>query len=166
VTAPRRATARRHGRVAPRRWRRPDGGAATVEFVLIAVLIMTPLLYVVLAVFEVQRNAFAVTQAAREAGRAFATADDVSSGEERARYAMALALRDQGLPPDGAELRFGPVGSGCAGAGPVTLDPGADLEVCVTRVYRIPAVPAYLDAGRNTVTARYVAHLDDFRSAG
>ncbi|MFI5955247.1 hypothetical protein [Cryptosporangium sp. NPDC051539] len=52
--------------------RRPrgDDGSAIIEFVWGGVLLLVPLLYVVLAVFEVQRNAFAVTEAAREAGRA------------------------------------------------------------------------------------------------
>jgi hypothetical protein len=143
-----------------------DAGAASIEFVFLGVLIMVPLLYLVIAVFEVQRNALAVTQAAREAGRAFGTADTVAAGEERARYAMELALRDQGLDPSGAELRFGPVGAGCSGGGAATLDPGADFEVCVVRVFRVPAVPTYFDGGNNSVTGRYVVHIDDFRSAG
>ena len=142
-----------------------DGGAATIEFVFLGILVMVPLLYLVIAVFEVQRNALAVTLAAREAGRAFGTADDVAAADQRARYAMELALRDQGLSPDGAELRYGPVGAGCAGGGAATLDPGADFEVCVVRVFRVPAVPSYFDGGNNSVTGRYVVHIDDFRSA-
>lgn len=127
---------------------------------------LVPLLYLVIAVFEVQRNAFAVTQAAREAGRAFSTADEVASAEDRARYAMTVALRDQGLAPDGTDLRFGAVGSGCTGDGSATLEPGADFEVCVVRVYRIPGIPTYFDGGNNTVTGRYIVHVDDYRSAG
>ena len=147
------------------RGRRTDRGAATVEFLFLGILVLVPLLYLVIAVFEVQRNAFAVTQAAREAGRAFSTADDTASAEDRARYAMTLALADQDLTPDGTDLRFGPVGSGCAGGG-ATLDPGADFEVCVVRVYRIPGIPSYFDGGNNTVTGRYIVHIDDYRSAG
>jgi hypothetical protein len=152
-------------RHSPRR-RRParDGGAATVEFVFIGVMTLVPLLYLVLAVFEAQRNTFAVTQAAKEAGRAYATADDPESGLVRARYAMRLALADQGL--DGqAELRFGPVGAGCAGIEPPELVPGTEFEVCVRRTFRLPAVPSVLDGGRNTVSGRSLVHVDDFRSA-
>ncbi|MDQ1659219.1 MAG: hypothetical protein QOD41_4302 [Cryptosporangiaceae bacterium] len=142
-----------------------DRGAATIEFVFLGILVLVPLLYLVIAVFEVQRNAFAVTQAAREAGRAFSTADDIASAEGRARYAMTIALRDQGLTPDGTDLRFGAVGSGCTGGGSATLEPGADFEVCVVRVYRIPGIPTYFDGGNNTVTGRYIVHVDDYRSA-
>jgi Flp pilus assembly protein TadG len=144
--------------------KRHDDGAASIEFVFLGILIMVPLLYLVIAAFEVQRNAFAVTQAAREAGRAFGTAEDLTGAEERARYAMELALRDQGLEPSGTELRYGPVGGGCADGGAASLDPGTDFEVCVVRTFAVPAVPSYFDGGNNTVTGRYVVHIDNFRS--
>lgn len=141
-----------------------DRGAATIEFVFLGILVMVPLLYLVIAAFELQRNAFAVTEAARQAGRAMATADDVATGEERARYAMRLALSDQGLDADDAELRYGAVGSGCDGGGVDELAPGSDFEVCVIRTFRLPAVPSYFDGGNNSVTGRYIVHIDDFRS--
>lgn len=169
--------------------RRPAGeaGSASVEFVFVGVLLLVPLFYLVLALFEVQRNAFAVTEAAREAGRAFATADDDSTALARAVYAVQLALTDQGLTGP-AQLRWGAVGAGCAGSevevpegaedehglnvhstvspgmGP-PLVPGSDFEVCVVRTYRMPGVPSVLDGGRNRVRARYVVHIDEFRGS-
>ncbi len=157
---------RRVGSGGGRRRVRGDRGAATIEFVFLGVLVLVPLMYLVIAASEVQRNAFAVTQAAREAGRAYATADDPAAADGRARHAVTLAFRDQGLSPDGVELRYGAVGGGCADDGAATLEPGADFEICVVRTFRIPAVPTYVDAGNNTVTGRYVVHIDDFRSAG
>ena len=74
-----------------------DQGNALVEFSYLAVLLMVPLVYVLLTVFEVQRAAFAVTEAARQAGRAYATAEDAGQGQVRARAAATLALKDQGL---------------------------------------------------------------------
>lgn len=142
-----------------------DRGAASIEFVFLGVLVMVPLLYLVIAAFEVQRNAFAVTQAAREAGRAWSTADDATTADGRARYAMELALRDQGLDPAGTDLRYGAVGSGCADASAASLEPGAEFEVCVVRTFRVPAVPSYFDGGNNTVSGRFVVHVDDFRSS-
>lgn len=144
--------------------KRGDEGRAMIEFVFLAVLVMVPLLYLVVAVFELERNVFAVTQAAREAGRAYATADDAASAEDRARYAAALALRDQGLPADGTSLRYVPVSSECAGGGAQSLEPGAEFAVCVTRVVKLPAIPGYLSGRNNTVTGRYVVHVDEFRA--
>ena len=79
--------------------RRPTGddGNALVEFSYLAVLLMIPLVYVLLTVFQVQRAAFGVTEAARQAGRAYATATDEAQGRARARVAADLALQDQGL---------------------------------------------------------------------
>ncbi|MFG1921220.1 hypothetical protein [Cryptosporangium sp. NPDC048952] len=146
-----------------------DRGAATVEFVFAGVLLLLPLLYLALALSEVQRNAFAVTQAAREAGRAYATADDPATAPARAEYAVRLALDDQNLTGP-AELRWGPVGHSCQGlvvnaVNTPPFEPGARFELCVRRTYRIPGVPAFLDAGRNAVEARYVVRVDDLRGA-
>lgn len=79
--------------------RRPTGddGNALVEFSYLAVLLMIPLVYVLLTVFQVQRAAFGVTEAARQAGRAYATATDEAQGRARAQVAADLALQDQGL---------------------------------------------------------------------
>ena len=56
-----------------------------------------PLLYVVLAVFDAQRAAYAASAAARSAGRAFVTAPDQATGYARAREAVRLAYADQRL---------------------------------------------------------------------
>ena len=99
--------------------RRPTGddGNALVEFSYLAVLLMIPLVYVLLTVFQVQRAAFGVTEAARQAGRAYATATDEAQGRARARVAADLALQDQGLvlcpsclaPPTGQLVPCGTV---------------------------------------------------------
>ena len=65
--------------------RRPtgDAGNALVEFTYLAVLLMIPLVYVLLSAFQVQRAAFGVTEAARQAGRAYTTAIDPAAGRAR-----------------------------------------------------------------------------------
>ena len=79
--------------------RRPtgDGGNALVEFTYLAVLLMVPLVYVLLAGFQVQRAAFGATEAARQAGRAYARADSTAQGQARADAAARLAMTDQGI---------------------------------------------------------------------
>lgn len=148
--------------------RAADAGSATVEFVFLAVLVLVPLMYLVLAAFELQRNAFAVTQAAREAGRAYATADDPAGADERARYAARLAVEDQGLDPALMTVRYAPGRTGCDGAadgdGGQSLDPGAAFTVCVTQQYRLPGVPGYLAGRDNTVTGAFAVRIDEFRS--
>lgn len=74
-----------------------DAGNAMLEFVYLSILLMVPLVYLLTTVFQVQRAAFGVTEAARQAGRAYATAETADAGMVRARAAAEIALRDQGL---------------------------------------------------------------------
>lgn len=77
--------------------RRDERGSAIVEFVWLGLLLLIPLVWIVLSVFEVQRGAFGVTAAARAAGRAYALAPSDAAGEQRAQAAARQALADQGL---------------------------------------------------------------------
>jgi Flp pilus assembly protein TadG len=141
-----------------------DRGAAIIEFVLLGVVLLVPLMYLVLAVSTVQRNLYGVTQAAREAGRAYATGT-VDNATERADYAARLAMEDQGLSPEGVTVRYGPADADCRAASAASwpLVPGAEFVVCVTRAIIVPAVPGVVLGHRNTVTGRFVVHADDYR---
>lgn len=77
--------------------RRGEDGSALVELVWLGILLLVPLLWIVVSVFEVQRGAFAVSGAARAAGRAYALAPDDAEGRRRADAAARLALADQGV---------------------------------------------------------------------
>ncbi len=74
-----------------------ESGSALVELTWLGILLLLPMVWIVLSVFEVQRGAFGVTAAARSAGRAFALAPDDATGRQQARAAAAVALADQGL---------------------------------------------------------------------
>jgi Flp pilus assembly protein TadG len=161
VTACRRLAARPAAVAGPSQL---DGGAAIVEFVLLGMVLLVPLMYLVLAVSVVQRNVYGVTQAAREAGRAYATGT-AGNAADRAAYAARLAVEDQGLSPDGVALRYGPADADCDAAStePWPLTPGAEFALCVSRPITVPAVPGVLLGQRNTVTGRYLVHVDDYR---
>ena len=77
-------------------------GSALVELTWLGILLLVPMLWIVLSVFEVQRGAFAVSGAARAAGRAYALAPTDAEGRPRAEAAARQALADQGV--DGAPL--------------------------------------------------------------
>jgi Flp pilus assembly protein TadG len=76
--------------------RRNDRGSAVVEMAWLSVLLLVPLLWILLSVFEVQSGAFGTNAAARAAGRAYALAPDHAEGQRRAEHAARQALRDQG----------------------------------------------------------------------
>ena len=144
---------------------RDDAGTAIVEFVFVAVLVMVPLVYLIAAVATVQRNTLAVTQAARDAGRAFATSDSAAEAQRRVSAAIRLALADQGLPDD-VDVRFVASGASC-GAAPIVprLTPGAEFTVCVSRRVSLPAVPSVLTGRGIRTVGKYTVHLDDLRPA-
>ena len=140
-----------------------DVGNAVIEFIFVAVLILVPLVYFVVAVASVQRSSVAVTHAAREAGRAFATADSTDEGLQRAEVAVRLALADQGLSDD-ANLRYVEADKACQSdtIAPL-LSPGAQFAVCVVRYASLPGVPSLISGRGITTVGRYVLHIDDYR---
>ena len=143
---------------------RSDRGSAIVEFTFLALLVMVPLVYLVVAVAAVQRSSSAVGEAARAGGRAMATAATVESGEDRARAAVRITLADQGIAPDEAQIRVVDPRSDCDGPEvEPSLDAGAEYALCVIRRAEIPGVPTILGGRGVTTVGRYVVHIDDFR---
>ncbi len=140
-----------------------DAGSAVIEFVFVAVVVMVPLVYLIVAVATVQRSSLAVTQAAREAGRAFATSDSAAEAPGRAQVAARIALQNQHVT-SGAELRYVAAGASCdAAAIQPQLAAGAEFTVCVRRRLGIPAVPSVLTGKGITTVGRYTVHIDDYR---
>jgi len=136
-----------------------DGGSALIEFTLLATVLMVPFVYAVLCVFEVQRAAYALTAASREAGRAFVTAPDGVRADERARGAADLVLADHGVPSS-TGVRIECSETPC-------LSPGARVTVVLTTSVRLPFVPAWGDGRAATVPvrARHTEVVDGFREA-
>jgi hypothetical protein len=127
-----------------------DQGSALVEFVFLTVLLLVPLLYVVITAVAVQRSAFGMTAAARDAGRAYATAGSDTLGEARAEAAARLALHDQGVQwsPRGRVVRCGL----CSYA------PGSTFTVSLDAEVPVPLVPSWLCRDRCIASIDVAAH--------
>jgi len=129
-----------------RRRARDEAGTALIEFVWLAILLIVPLLYIVLAAFDTQRAAYAASAAARSAGRAFLTAPDQASGYARAEAAVRLAYGDQRLEDVPAvRITCRPDPRDC-------LSPGSVVRAEVHSSVALPLMPAAL--GSNTPTIR------------
>ena len=141
---------------------RRDDGSALVEFTWLAVLLMIPLVYVVLAAVSVQRAAFATTAAAREAARAYATAPSDEEGERRAEAAVALAMHDQGV-------RWTLSGR-VVDCGVCDFAPGSRFTVDLHTVVSLPFVPRWMCGSRClagiTVSGHHSEHIDCFAGTG
>jgi len=122
------------------RWPRGERGTALVEVVWLGIILLVPLVWIVLSVFEVQRGAFAVSSAARSAARAFALADTAAAGEADARAAIRQAFDDQG--GDRRDFTFDVT---CDG--PDCHVPGAVVTVRVRTRVDLPLLPDVLGAG-------------------
>lgn len=141
-----------------------ESGNAAIEFIFVALMILVPIVYFVTAVASIQRSNVGVAQAAREAGRAFASGESTADAVARARAAVRLALADQGLPDD-AEMRFVPADASCSSrAITPLLAPGAVFAVCVVRHAQLPGVPTLIAGHGITTVGRYLIHVDDFRT--
>lgn len=86
--------------------RRDDTGSALVELSWLAIILLVPLVWIVISVFEVQQGAFATSAAARAAGRAYALAPDDATGEARARAVVQQVMADQGTQGQRAQVRI------------------------------------------------------------
>ncbi len=130
--------------------RRTESGSALVEATWLALLLLVPLVYVLLAVFDVQRASYGVSGAARAAARAYSLAPDEGSAPARARAAATVALRDQRLDPDQVELsvRCRPAPGNC-------LAPGSVIRVELSHQVRLPLAPEAL--GGNAPSFRVAA---------
>ena len=85
----------RHGVV------RDERGSAVVEFVVLGVLMLIPLVYLVMMLARVQAGSYAVSQAAREAGRAYVTAEAGDQAAGRAEAAARIAFLDHSFEESG-----------------------------------------------------------------
>ncbi|KQW49278.1 hypothetical protein ASC77_11360 [Nocardioides sp. Root1257] len=118
---------------------RGEDGSALVELSWLGILLLVPMLWIVVSVFEVQRGAFAVSGAARAAGRAYALAPTDAEGRARAQAAARQALADQGVgdAPLDVEITCTPYPHDCHSGTSV-------ITVVVSSRVDLPLMPAML----------------------
>jgi Flp pilus assembly protein TadG len=124
--------------------RRGESGSALVEVTWLAILLLVPLVWIMVSAFEVQRGAFAVTAAARAAGRAYALAPDEQTALLRATAVAQQTLDDQGTPGMEVEVEVT-----CSNGPGRCLEGTSVITVEVVSAVRLPAVPEVLRTGRS-----------------
>ena len=139
-------------------WKAPaEQGSAVVEFVFLAVLLMVPLFHLVMVLARLQAGAYAVSGAAREAGRAYTTATVPAKAPARAEAAAGVAFSDQGF--DG----LGSVSIACDGD--PCLRPDGRVVVTASVTVPLPLVPSVFAGVLPTsipISATHVATVDRF----
>lgn len=139
-----------------------ERGTAIVEFVWLALLLLVPLLYIVLAVFDTQRTSYAASAAARSASRAFVTSPDQETAFARAEAAARLAFTDQGFDVADFTLTIS-----CRPDPGHCLAPGSVVAAEIHSAADLPLVPAALGSHtpRISVTAIHSSPYGTFREA-
>ena len=134
-------------------------GTATVEFIWMSLLLLVPLIYVLLAVFDTQRAAYGVSTASRAAALAFLQSPDAASGERRAQVAARVALDDQGITGARVDVTCLPSASDC-------FEPGSSVRVVVRATQRLPLTPRALgpQLGGITVDSTHTEPYGSFRA--
>ena len=140
--------------------RRNDQGSALVELTWLGILLLVPILWIVVSVFEVQRGAFATSGAARAAGRAYTLAATDAEGHARASAAAQQALADQGVPGQPLQLTVSctPVPSNCH-------VPGSTVTVVVRSRVDLPLLPDVVGGGAPSfaLSATHTVPIGQFR---
>lgn len=144
------------------RGRMPDRGSMTVEVAFLLVLLVVPLFYLVGTLGRLQAGAYAVTTAAREAGRTFVTADDPGSAPGRASAAAHLVFDAHGFGPGDGYVAVACDDGAC-------LAPGSRVSVDARISVPLPLVPDFMGGAvptTITLTASHVEAVDEYREGG
>lgn len=135
-----------------------ERGSAVIEFIVIGVAVLVPMVYIVQCVMTVHSAVLATTQAAREAARAFSTAATAAEGQRRARAAARLAFTDQGIELPVEALRVRCVDGPC-------LAPGSAVVVTVDWQAPLPWIPdAWSSDAAVPVRSSQRVPVDELRS--
>lgn len=110
---------------------RDETGSALIEFTMLTLVVIVPLLYVLVAVFQVQRASFGVTAASLAATRAFVQSPDLATAERRWRHAADVTLADHGIADAQVTRR-------CE---PQCFVSGSSVEVVITVEQPLPMMP-------------------------
>jgi hypothetical protein len=134
-----------------------ETGSAVIEFIFLAVLMMVPLFYFVMVLARLQAGAYGVSAAAREAGRAYVTAQVPAQASSRATTAAELAFVDQGFAQEG-EIKVSCDGEPC-------LRPSGRIQITATVSVPMPLVPAFFSGSvpmQIPISATHVVTADRF----
>lgn len=119
-----------------------ERGSASLEFILVGVVLLVPLVYLVVTLGLIQGQALGVEAAARHTARAVATASGADAASTRADRILAAVAEEYGIDPATLEVA---ITCGTAGSCPAA---GELLTVTVTASVSLPLVPPVLGLDR------------------
>ena len=119
----------------------PERGSAALEFILVGLLLLVPLIYLIVSLGLIQGQSLGAEAAARHVARAVSTASDAADARVRADAVLAAVSEEYGL--DDVDLSID-----CTPAGAICPRAGATLHVSVRTSVALPLVPPVLSLDR------------------
>lgn len=121
----------------------PERGSAALEFILVGLLMLVPLVYLVVSLGLIQGQSFGAEAGARHIARAVSTASDAEDAAERADLVLSSVVSEYGLDERAVSLSLTcrPAGAECPSA-------GATLVVTLRTTVSLPLVPPVLGLDR------------------
>lgn len=111
-----------------------ESGSAAVEFLLLSLMLMVPVVYFIVTVGQIQSGMFAVVAAADQAAKVFVSEPERVEALHAAEEAVAVALGDYGYSAEAATVDFSCDRAECP-------SPGATVSVSVHLSVKLPLVP-------------------------
>ena len=121
------------------RWAGDDAGSAALEFIVVGVILLVPLVYLVLALGTVQEQTLGAEAAARHTARAMGQAPDAASAAVRGDAIIAEVVDEYGIDPDAVQVAVA-----CTPASATCPAPGATVIVPVPTRVSLPFMPPIL----------------------
>lgn len=132
---------------------RGDRGSAALEFILMGLVLLVPVVYLIVSLGLIQGQTLGVEAAARHIARAVSLAPDIATARTRAGDVLRDVVAEYDLDPAEVEVDFR-----CLPASGQCPQAGSTLVVTVSTRVMLPLVPPVLGLDR-------LAHVDVEASA-
>lgn len=113
-----------------------EEGSAALEFIVVGVLLLVPLVYLVLTLGAVQEQTLGAEAAARHTARVIAQSESAEAASESGEAVLAGVTREYGMDPDSVH-----VGITCTPAAAVCPSAGATVIVTIRTRVSLPFMP-------------------------
>ena len=117
----------------------PERGSAALEFILVGLLLLVPLVYLVVALGIIQEQALGAEAGARHIARAVSSASGVDEARGRADRVLQAVVHEYGMDAASVDLSLA-----CLPQGPACPASGATLVVTLRTRASLPLIPPVL----------------------
>jgi Flp pilus assembly protein TadG len=121
----------------------PERGSAPLEFILVGLLLLVPLVYLVVALGVIQGQTLGAEAGARHVARAVAQSAGDDEARTRTDAIVAAVVEEYGLDASAVDLSIF-----CRPAGATCPEPGATLVVTLRTTVALPLIPPVLGLDR------------------